>query len=212
MKFAALVLIVFLAATGAAQAQQCNPSRGATGRFDFLLLSLSWSPAYCATARGGNNDEQCAQPGRHGFVVHGLWPQYSDGSWPQCCADVAPLHPSPVVDELAKVMPGLGLRRHEWKKHGSCVTTSQDEYFGRIMRVVATHRLGPDAASVSGKRLPVSQLKQYWPTLPPSSLSPACQGGILTEMRLCLSPALSPIPCPISVRDEDTCPGSVTLR
>ncbi len=51
------------------------------GRFDYYLLSLSWSPEYCAKSR--RDDElQCARP--YAFVAHGLWPQNEQG-WPSDC-------------------------------------------------------------------------------------------------------------------------------
>jgi ribonuclease T2 len=46
----------------------------APGAFDYYVLALSWSPQYCATATNNADRSQCSVP--HGFVVHGLWPQY----------------------------------------------------------------------------------------------------------------------------------------
>jgi ribonuclease T2 len=50
------------------------------GQFDFFVLSLSWSPSFCAAAaergRGRAANAQCGvRP--YSFVVHGLWPQYA---------------------------------------------------------------------------------------------------------------------------------------
>ena len=47
----------------------------ALGQFDFYVLSLSWSPSFCATAtergRGRDANAQCGvRP--YSFVVHGL--------------------------------------------------------------------------------------------------------------------------------------------
>src|SRR5580658_10180215 len=52
------------------------------GQFDFYVLTLSWSPSFCAAAAERNNGQasgmQCgARP--YSFVVHGLWPQYEKG-------------------------------------------------------------------------------------------------------------------------------------
>src|SRR5215469_12920657 len=60
------------------------------GRFDFYLMSLSWSPSYCAAAHEGGRSGgmQCrARP--YSFVVHGLWPQYEKG-FPEYCKQPAP--------------------------------------------------------------------------------------------------------------------------
>ncbi len=50
------------------------------GKFDFYVLSLSWSPSFCASAHdnGRSGGAQCGtRP--YSFVVHGLWPQYEKG-------------------------------------------------------------------------------------------------------------------------------------
>ena len=64
----------------------------APGQFDFYVLSLSWSPSFCATAaergRGRDANAQCGvRP--YSFVVHGLWPQYDKG-FPEYCQLPAP--------------------------------------------------------------------------------------------------------------------------
>ncbi len=56
--------------------------QAAPGQFDFYLLNLSWSPEFCATH---GDSPEC---GRNlGFVVHGLWPQDTNGDYPQHCSD-----------------------------------------------------------------------------------------------------------------------------
>ena len=53
------------------------------GQFDFYVLSLSWSPSFCAAAaERGRRRAANAQCGvrPYSFVVHGLWPQYEKGS------------------------------------------------------------------------------------------------------------------------------------
>src|SRR5229473_2691520 len=56
---------------------------GKPGEFDYYLLTLSWSPQFCA---GHWNDPQCTGPRKFGFVVHGMWPQFKNGSWPESCS------------------------------------------------------------------------------------------------------------------------------
>jgi ribonuclease T2 len=62
--------------------------QNAPGQFDFYVLSLSWSPSFCAGAteraaeRGSGGGAATAQqcgPRPYSFVVHGLWPQYEKG-------------------------------------------------------------------------------------------------------------------------------------
>ena len=70
-----------------------DPRQNAPGQFDFYVLSLSWSPSFCAGAaeRGAapaTANVQCG-PRPYSFVVHGLWPQYADG-FPEYCQIPAP--------------------------------------------------------------------------------------------------------------------------
>ena len=77
-RIAVICWLVFLGSSAGAQ------KRGEPGQFDFYLLNLSWSPEFCAIHE---TSPQCAA--HPGFVVHGLWPQNNDGSYP------ALLQPSP---------------------------------------------------------------------------------------------------------------------
>ena len=74
-----------LALLGAAGAQARHHHRAqadtAPGQFDYYLLSLSWSPAFCIQRP---DSPECNGPRRFGFIVHGLWPQNERG-WPQNC-------------------------------------------------------------------------------------------------------------------------------
>jgi ribonuclease T2 len=85
LAFAVSVLAAAGVAAFAQGARQDEP-----GQFDFYVLSLSWSPSFCAAAHdsGRSGGAQCgARP--YSFVVHGLWPQYEKG-FPENC-----LQPSP---------------------------------------------------------------------------------------------------------------------
>lgn len=211
MRFAiALGLAVGL--TGSiAWADQCGPVQGKTGTFDYYLLSLSWSPTYCDTPSGKHNRQQCGGKQPHGMVVHGLWPQYTDGTWPQCCQQVDAVKPSPAVDQASRVMIGTKLLSHEWTKHGACVTSRQDEYFGRINQAVTSLGLAPGIPATGLERIRVSDLKRHW-AIPTASITVQCKGKRLKEVHICLDKALAPIPCPAAEARTDNCPGTVALQ
>jgi ribonuclease T2 len=59
------------------------------GNFSFYVLALSWSPSWCETAEAADESRQCRPGSRHGFVVHGLWPQYERG-YPEFCGGERP--------------------------------------------------------------------------------------------------------------------------
>jgi len=78
--------------TGRRRPRRGRPrEQAAPGQFDFYLLNLSWSPEFCATHSGS---PEC---GRHlGLVVHGLWPQDTNGDFPEHCSDApGPANPRP---------------------------------------------------------------------------------------------------------------------
>src|SRR5580692_9741169 len=88
-----LLAFVLLCAAGVASARhRSHAEAGTPGEFDYYLLSLSWSPAFCLSSPGA---AECNGPRRFGFIVHGLWPQYERG-WPQNC-DVRGAVPEDVV-------------------------------------------------------------------------------------------------------------------
>ena len=101
------------------------------GQFDYYLLSLSWSPSYCASLNRDGYDPQCHRRDgkRYAFVLHGLWPQYNRG-WPQDCptADRG-FVPRPVAQRMLDIMPSEKLVFHEYRKHGVCSGLSVDGYF-----------------------------------------------------------------------------------
>jgi ribonuclease T2 len=83
--WAAVAAALFMNSIAGADPRQNEP-----GKFDFYILSLSWSPSYCEAAgeRGPPPQQQCsARP--YSFVVHGLWPQYEHG-FPEYCQVPAP--------------------------------------------------------------------------------------------------------------------------
>ena len=76
-----LLIVLTVGSMGAANARESGNARAQSvaGVFDYYLLALSWSPTFCLTHQ---KDAQCSGKG-YGFVLHGLWPQYTRGGWPQ---------------------------------------------------------------------------------------------------------------------------------
>ena len=68
-----------------------------------------------------------------GWQVHGLWPQYAGGGWPEYCdtdGAVIPAAPRPAQWRISWATAGLAW--HQWgKKHGRCSGLSADAYFGQ---------------------------------------------------------------------------------
>ena len=98
------------------------------GEFDYYALTLSWSPTYCQSDEGRNNERQCGKGRRYSFVVHGLWPQHERG-WPESCPTDRRYVPEEVVRGMLDIMPSRGLVIHEWRKHGTCSGLTSARYF-----------------------------------------------------------------------------------
>ena len=101
------------------------------GKFDYYILSLSWSPTYCAELPRGASDPQCdrRRPRPYAFVLHGLWPQFERG-WPESCPSRdRGFVPRPVANRMLDIMPSDKLVFHEYRKHGTCTGLGVDGYF-----------------------------------------------------------------------------------
>jgi len=166
--------------------------RGASrpGDFDFYVLSLSWSPGFCATSNG-KTYAQCDAGANRGFVVHGLWPQYEHG-FPQDCESSARSPSRIALDTVDGVYPDLGLARYEWRKHGTCSGKSPTDYFADVRRARDAVTVPPpfQAAKEQQTWAPLDIERAFIAAnarLRPGMLAVACRSGTLEEVRICFS-------------------------
>ena len=124
--------------SAAAQSRQENQP----GVFDYYLLSLSWSPSFCETSRGGGDSQLQCGSRPYSFVVHGLWPQYDKG-FPESCQVPAPRLDRRIVESMLDLMPSRTLIYHEWDAHGTCSGLSQRDYFDAIRKAHAAVTIPP---------------------------------------------------------------------
>jgi ribonuclease T2 len=198
------LLIVLLVAT-AAQAQQ----PGRPGDFDYYLLTLSWSPQFCA---GHSNEpatrRQCGATPHYGFVVHGLWPQNLGRPWPAFCQPAPPV-PQRLIDQTLPLTPDAALIQHEWAKHGTCTGLSVDDYFTAVAQ--AAHRVHiPERLVAPAQPVVVSlaEIKQMFvetnPSLTANMMSVTCSADRQTvaEIRICLDRQLAYRTCGPDVVDS----------
>jgi ribonuclease T2 len=178
---------------------------GTAGQFDYYLLTLSWSPSYCLVHPGDR--DQCQGRG-FGFVLHGLWPQFESGGYPQACAADAELDLA--AEAVGRtVYPSPKLMQHEWERHGTCSGLAAIDYFHTADRALAVvHIPAPFEAPRTDQQLSLQQILGAFraanPTLPLHSMTVACSRGELSEVRLCLTRQLQPRTCGRGVRDS--CP------
>ena len=209
--FAGIVASLFvLLPMTAANAESTTP-----GNFDYYVLSLSWSPQYCATSGLKKNDPQCAKDKRYGFVLHGLWPQYAEGGWPEFCTTPAAPVSEAIIAKMLPIEPSRSLILHEWAKHGTCSHLTPETYFGdaaaayHAVKIPAAYQQPEDYVSVSPAQL-TADFSAANPGLDAGEISLFCRGNYLVEARVCLGKDFKPTKCGTDVRTQ--CGKSVTLR
>ncbi|MDX7952456.1 ribonuclease T2 [Lichenihabitans sp. Uapishka_5] len=226
---ASLAWLVFLALTGGASAQPASsalpcvldkcldggseqppnpaepfsPSRGAVapGSFDFYVLSLSWSPSFCADGGTRKSPDQCASGANPGFVLHGLWPQNMRG-YPSACAGGQASPSRMALDAIRGLYPDEGLARHEWRQHGTCTGQSPTAYFADVRRARQAVSVPPDfmGPTTDATWTPLDIARRFTEAnrgLRTDEMAVTCRAGALQEVRLCLSKDLRGfVPCP----------------
>lgn len=193
-----MLLMQGLAGTAEARHHHRRNADATAGQFDYYLLSLSWSPAFCIQRP---DSAECSGPRRFGFIVHGLWPQNERG-WPQNCGGDA-LLPDTVVSGMSDLMPAEKLIRHEWTTHGTCSGLDAEAYFGLVRKARASITV-PE--SFQSPRAPIQQapadivgaFMHANPRLPADSVVATCsrQGEPrLRELHVCFDRELNPRAC-----------------
>lgn len=197
MRKGAIAAVFASLLVSACQPPQADSSSGTSipqgEGYDFFVLALSWSPSYCEIEGADANCQQCG--GEHGFVVHGLWPQFERG-WPEFCDHDAPRRvPDTLVNSMLDLMPSAGLIGHQWRKHGSCAGISQQDYFSVVRaardRVVVPERFEdvPERVTISPSEAEQAFLQSN-PGLPADGIAVTCQDRYLSEVRICLTKQL----------------------
>lgn len=167
-------------------------SQGTPGVFDYYLLTLSWSPEFCYSHR----DRPECQSGHHGFVLHGLWPQYVDG-YPEHCSN-APGLATPA--EMADIMPDAGLVAHEWTTHGTCSGLDAASYFQLLRRACSSIKVPSRFAEARENfSIPPDEVKREFvranPEFSPSEMTVSCGNNYLTAVSFCMTKDLKPTSC-----------------
>nr|WMD30964.1 S-RNase 36 [Camellia oleifera] len=116
---------------------QCLAALCVAKDFDFFYFVQQWPGSYCDTR------QSCCYPktGKpaEDFGIHGLWPNYNDGTYPSSCDSRNSFDDSEISDlasRLEKDWPtlacpsgdGLKFWGHEWNKHGTCAESVFDQH------------------------------------------------------------------------------------
>jgi ribonuclease T2 len=162
------------------------------------------------------------------FGIHGLWPDYNDGSWPQFC-DKEPFNPKEVSDVIIEMDDDWGslacpssdshsFWKHEWTKHGTCSGLGQRGYFQAAINLYSkydvTAALAEAGIHPDGKHYEIEHVRKAISTvldghLPGIDCNKDAKGNRqIYQVWICVAKNGSTlIQCPVFPRTE--CKGSV---
>ena len=188
----ALLILLFAATLARAEGDRA-------GTFDYYVLALSWSPSWCALEGDARRAPQCDARHDHGWVLHGLWPQYHRG-WPSHCPTAERPPSRAMTRAMADIMGSPGLAWYQWKKHGACSGLSAPAYYALARQAYeAVNRPEVFRKLKDPVKLPASVVEEAFlkanPGWAPDMLTITCRAGRIHEARLCLSKTLTPVPC-----------------
>ncbi|MGZ9812112.1 ribonuclease T2 family protein [Pseudoroseicyclus sp. H15] len=163
---------------------------GVAGEFDYYVMSLSWSPSWCALEGDARGAAQC-EAGR-AFVLHGLWPQYERG-WPEYCDTEADWPSRAETAARAGLYGGdSSAAFYQWRKHGACSGLEagdfydlSEEAFGRVTLPELLEEL-PRAVTLPAELVEEAFLAAN-PALEADGVTITCQEGMIQEVRICLT-------------------------
>lgn len=171
----------------------------AAGDFDYYVMSLGWSANWCALEGDARDDPQCDAGRDLTWTLHGLWPQYEDG-YPSYCRTTARDPARAASEAMADIMGGSGLAWYQWKKHGRCAGLSAPDYYATMRKAYAAFTIPPLFAQVNKDlQVPAKVIESAWldsnPSLQRDQITVTCKAGMIQEVRICLTPDLTPRRC-----------------
>jgi len=187
-------LVLFVAIAGMVRADGEH-----AGTFDYYVLSLSWSPTWCALEGDARHSPQCAKGAGFGWVVHGFWPQYESG-WPSWCPTEERNPNRKETAAEADLFGTSGNAWYQWRKHGVCSGLSSGNYYRRArqawetLNIPAVFRRLNHAVELPPKIIEDAFLEVN-PTMVPGGITVTCQAGRIDEVRICLTRGLEPRAC-----------------
>ena len=184
-----LIATIALGLGGAAAAQDSRQNE--PGKFDFYVLSLSWSPSYCdAIGERAQQQPEC-QDRAHAFVVQGLWPQYEQG-FPEFCQVPAPRLDRGIVSSMLDLMPAPNLIFRGWDRHGTCSGVSARAYFDMVRKARAVVKIPVEYIDLkSTLTVAPGEIEDAFirtnPGMTRGAVAVSCDEQRMREVRVCLS-------------------------
>ena len=161
------------------------------GEFDYYVMSLSWSPNWCALEGDERESPQCDPSENFGWTLHGLWPQYESG-WPERCRSSFSEPTRAQTTAMADIMGTSGLAWYQWNKHGVCAGRPAADYYALARQAYAALVLPPVFVRLNRTvNLPASVVEDAFladnPGLRRDQITITCDSGYIQEARICLT-------------------------
>lgn len=187
-------IVVLMVLAGVARADEPK-----VGAFEYYVLSLSWTPTWCALEGDARGSAQCDQGRGFGFTLHGLWPQYARG-WPSYCRTSHREATRSETSAMADIMGSSGLAWHQWKKHGRCSGLGPQAYFAASRAAYAAIQRPEVLRNLEREvTLPAQLIEDAFlkanPALKADQVTITCKARRIQEVRICLSKDLEPRRC-----------------
>ncbi|KAI8013653.1 Ribonuclease 2 [Camellia lanceoleosa] len=228
-----LVLLIAYISGGVVEARKQR-------EFDYFALALQWPGTVCqrstshccssnACCRGSNAPIE--------FTIHGLWPDYNDGTWPSCCTrsnfDIKEI--STLLSALETYWPSLSCSlastchggkglfwAHEWEKHGTCsfpVIRDEYDYFLTTLNVYFKYNVTKvlnEAGYIpsNSEKYPLGGIITAIQNAFHATPLLVCSNGAVEELRLCFYKDFKPRDCVIGsdmLSSKSSCPKYVSL-
>lgn len=161
------------------------------GEFDYYVMALSWSPSWCALEGDARNSSQCDASEDHGWILHGLWPQYESG-WPANCRTTFRPPSRSATRAMSDIMGTSGLAWHQWNKHGVCSGLDAGDYYA-LSRLAYAKITRPEVFRKLDRSvtLPASVVEEAFlaanDTLSADQITITCKRDYIQEARICLT-------------------------
>eukprot|EP00735_Rhodelphis_limneticus_P003242 TRINITY_DN14696_c0_g1::TRINITY_DN14696_c0_g1_i1::g.21488::m.21488 TRINITY_DN14696_c0_g1::TRINITY_DN14696_c0_g1_i1::g.21488 ORF type:complete len:289 (+),score=72.03,sp/P42813/RNS1_ARATH/39.58/1e-38,Ribonuclease_T2/PF00445.13/7.4e-44 TRINITY_DN14696_c0_g1_i1:83-868(+) len=202
-------------------------ANGTTADFNMWMLAIGWPGSECNTERGCHYQDSATDPLPFvGFLIHGLWPNNQDGTYPSYCCKTPDCTFS--VDKVKDIEKDLDTYwpsyfignevfwQHEWDKHGTCQEMEMHEYFTKTIELrskydaaVALAKAQIDPVMDMSYALDEIQvaLKEHVGGMGILLCNNDANGNVqLNEVRLCLDRhTLQPFDCPERSRTNQGC-------
>ncbi|KAI3950260.1 hypothetical protein MKW92_038528 [Papaver armeniacum] len=171
--------------------------------FDYFALSLQWPGTICQHTRHCCAGNGCCRSdnGPTEFTIHGLWPDYNDGTWPACCTETRFDEKliSSLRKDLDKYWPSLSCGKPSTCSGGRGLFWAHEAILAAEGYVPSNSEKYPLGGIVSAVQNAFGATPQV-----------VCSHGAIEELRLCFYKDFKPRDCIMNEKHR-SCPNYVSM-